>query len=90
MENAENGRQVVPMAPLLVVPATTFGVQGCRQNDGTPAVMFQMTNAVVHANFPMDLEQARQHVDDVQRAILEAQAVVTPNAKRLEIPGQAT
>lgn len=79
--------QAVPLAPLVVVPATALGVQGCRQADGTPAVMLQLSNAVVMANFPMDLEQARQHVSDVQRAILEAEAVVTPPAK-LHLPGE--
>jgi hypothetical protein len=31
----------------------------------------------------MDLDQARQHADNVTRAILEAQSVEVPNAKLL-------
>lgn len=75
----------VPLAPLIQVPATTLGVQGTRSFAGKPVVYMQMTNAVVHCTFPMDLDQARQHVEDVQRAILEAQAVVTPE-KKIELP----
>jgi hypothetical protein len=69
----------LPTPPLIVVPATTMGVQPTQNYEGTPIVMMQLTNAVVHCNFPMDLDQARSHVEDVQRAILEAQSFQVPH-----------
>jgi hypothetical protein len=60
-----------------------IGVQGMRNVQGTPVVMVQLTNAIATCNFPMDLDQARQHADNVTRAILEAQSVEVPNAKLL-------
>lgn len=67
----------IPVAPLLVVPATSLGVQGLSRplEDGTaePGVMIQLANAVVTCQMPLDIAQARQLVDDVQRAIIEAQ-----------------
>ena len=77
-ETAE-GPLPLPTPPLIVVPATTMGVQATRNFEGTPMVMMQLTNAVVHCNFPMDLDQARRHVEDVQRAILEAGGIASPS-----------
>lgn len=66
----------VPVAPLLVVPATSLACQsGTRELDGEPAgcVMIQLANAAVTCQMPIDLDQARQFRDDIERAIIEAQ-----------------
>ena len=68
----------LPTPPLMVVPATQMGVSGTRNFQGDPVVMLELSNAVVHANFPMDLAQARQHAQDVQKAILEAEGLTVP------------
>ena len=68
----------LPTPPLMGVPATAMGVAGTRNFRGDPVVMLELSNAVVHANFPMDLAQARQHVGDVQKAILEAEGLEVP------------
>lgn len=72
-----------PVAPLLVIPAMAIGVQGMRNVQGTPVVMVQLTNAIATTNFPMDLDQARQHIDNMTRAILEAQAMEVPKRELL-------
>jgi hypothetical protein len=61
--------------PLLVVPATSLGCQAIRLGDGSTGVSVTVSNAVVTASFPMDRRQARQHIDDVERALLEAETI---------------
>ncbi len=80
---ADEARQMHTL-PLLVVPAQHNGGEDTLTNAGRKAVMFQMTNAVVHCNFPMDLDQARQTVENIQRAILEAENLHIPNPRKLE------
>lgn len=80
---AENGANPVPTVPLVIVPAQALGVQGGIGPSGTRQVQLRLSNAVVQCTFPMDLEQARQHVSDMQRAILEAEGMELPTALHL-------
>jgi hypothetical protein len=64
-----------PSMPLLVAPATSLGCQAVRLGDGSPGVTVTCANAVVTASFPMDRRQARQHIDDIERCLLEAEAI---------------
>lgn len=79
MAQPPNGeRPPLPTPPLCVIPAATLGCQAVTNVNGEPCVMIQMTNAVFHVNFPMDLDQAAKHIEDMQRAILDARNVVLP------------
>jgi hypothetical protein len=64
-----------PSMPLLVAPATALQCQAIRLGDGSPGVSVACTNAILTATFPMDRRQVRQHIDDCERALLEAEAI---------------
>ena len=68
----------VPAPPLLMVPATAMGVQPINAPDGSPMVIVQLSNAVATANFPMTLEQAAEHVENVKAAIAQANGLELP------------
>jgi hypothetical protein len=76
----------VLQVPFLIIPAHRLGVQGGMGPTGTRQVVIRLTNPVAQCTFPMDLEQAREHVENVQRAILEAQGTELPPAQRLVTP----
>lgn len=69
-----------PSMPLLVVPGTALQCQAIRLGDGSTGVSVTVSNAVATCSFPMDRRQARQHMDDVERALLEAEAIPGPTS----------
>ena len=87
-ENPENGSNPqVPVVPFIIIPATSLGVQGGVGPSGVKQVQMRLSNAVAQVTFPMDLEQAREHVENVQRAILEAEGAELPGPKVWTPPG---
>jgi hypothetical protein len=74
---------VPPLPPLLIVPAQSLELAGDPRDPANPMVVLKLTNPVASCTFVMDLAQARQHIDNMHRVILEAQQVQTP---RLEVP----
>lgn len=76
------------MVPFIIIPATSLGIQGGIGPTGVRQVQLRLSNAVAQVTFPMDLEQAREHVENTQRAILEAEGAELPPAK-VWTPGDA-
>lgn len=67
-----------PKLPLLMVPGTALRTQSIKLGDGQGGVAVEVSNSIVSATFPMDLAQARAHVDDVERSMMEAGGVTFP------------
>ena len=68
-----------PRMPLLMAPATALRSQAIRLGDGSAGVAVELSNTVVSSTFPMDVRQARAHIDDVERCIVEAQGIPVEN-----------
>jgi hypothetical protein len=73
---------VRPELPLLIAIPNVSRVQAIAlpgaQRD-VPGVSIELSNAVISMTWPMGLAQAREHVRNVERAILEAQAPRPPS-----------
>jgi hypothetical protein len=83
VEKQAGERHAQALPPLLIIPASSLELAGDNRMADQPMVVLKLTNSIAACTFVMDLAQARQHVDNMHRAILEAQSVGTP---RLEIP----
>lgn len=77
MERAvEAEHALAPEMPLCIIPATKQETQAVMlPGRNVPGITLQLSNAVFTMAFPMDPEQTQQHIQDCQRALLEARAV---------------
>jgi hypothetical protein len=76
--------QVPQLPPMLIVPATGLNIQGDGSR-GVPIVRLTLVNPIAHCTFALDEEQAKQHIDNVRSALLEAKRIVIPERK-IELP----
>lgn len=73
--------------PALMALAQAVGVQATQSPGGPPLVVLQLSaDPIIVMTFPMTLEQAREHCENVGRCILEAEGIALPDTPTLLRP----
>jgi hypothetical protein len=74
-ESIRQERQVRGELPYAVVMATAMQVQPIQLGDGSPGIGLELSNPIFKVPFPMDLAQARDHINNLERSMLEARVM---------------
>lgn len=77
----------VSQRPALMALATAVGVQATQSPGGPPLIVLQLSaDPIIVMTFPLTLDQARQHCEDVGRCILEAEGIALPDKPEILRP----
>lgn len=73
--------------PALMALAQGIGVQATQSPGGPPLVVLQLSaDPIIVMTFPMTLDQAREHCENVGRCILEAEGIALPDTPEIILP----